>query len=89
MHKIIPLVLLLGICSCKTWNEDDKDAWKQACTENASKWAASDADAKTYCDCVLDKMIKKYPNENDALEHIGELATDTSLTNCKKGIKRK
>jgi hypothetical protein len=84
MKKLLPFMLLLLLGACKnTWNEDDKAAWREACTENAMKWAGSDEKAKTYCDCVLQKMMLKYPNENDALEHMGELATDTSIQNCK------
>ena len=85
MKKIVLYIIILtSVSSCaNTWNEDDKDAWKQACKETAMHWAGSEGKAKTYCDCVLGQMIKKYPNENDALEHINELATDTSLSNCK------
>ncbi len=76
--------MLLSLASCKnTWNEDDKGAWREACTENAMHWAGSEAQAKTYCDCVLDKIMIKYPNENDALEHVGELATDSSVQGCR------
>ncbi len=84
MRKALLLVLLPLLGACKnTWNEDDKQAWQQACTENAIKWAGSEAKAKTYCDCVLGKMMQKYPNENDALEHMNDLATDTSIQSCK------
>ena len=80
----MPFVLLVTLFACKnTWNEEDKDAWQEACRENAIRWAGSDAKAKTYCDCVLQKMIQKYPNENDALEHIAELASDTALKSCR------
>ena len=85
MKRIFPLLLLLCLCGCKnTWNEDDEDTWRTACHENAMKWAGSDDKAKTYCECVLSKMKQKYPNENDALEHISELATDTALMNCRE-----
>ncbi len=87
MKKLLPFVILFCLCSCKnTWNEDDKDSWKEACMENATRWAGSEAKAKTYCECVLQKMILKYPNENDALEHLDQLMTDSSLLGCKKEV---
>jgi len=87
--KKIPLFLLLIIlsASCKnTWNQEDKDAFYQACTEEARTWAGSQEKAKAYCDCVFAKMEKKYPNEEDALEHIDILAKDTDLIKCKEEI---
>ena len=89
MKKILPF-LLLALVSCKnTWNGEDKDAWKQACMENATKWAASDDKAKTYCDCVLQKIMKKYPHENDALEHLDEFVKDSTVQNCKAEAMKK
>lgn len=89
MYKIIPMLMLFGLCSCNKWSEEDKTAWKQACTENASQWAATETGAKTYCDCILGKMEQKYPDINDALAHTAEMATDTSLMNCRDGIPMK
>lgn len=89
MYKILPIVLLFTVCSCNKWSEEDKDAWKQACTENAAQWAATPEGAKTYCDCVLEKLEKKYPDVNDALAHTAELATDTAMLHCRDDIKLK
>ena len=88
MKKII-LPVLLGLCctSCtSSWNEDDKKSFYQACSDEAKTWAGSDAKVKTYCDCVFEKLEKKFPDENDALEHIAVLANDTDLINCKKEV---
>ena len=87
MLLIIPVILLV---SCKnTWNQDDKDSFYQACTDEAIKWAGSPEKAKTYCDCVLGKMMTKYPHEDDALEHIDELAKDTALINCREQVMKR
>ena len=84
MLFIFPVILF---ASCKnTWNQDDKDSFYQACTDEAVKWAGSPEKAKTYCDCVLGKMMTKYPHEDDALEHIDELAKDTALINCREQV---
>ncbi len=89
MRQIIAIILILSASSCNKWSEEDKDAWKQACNENAVQWAATKEGAKTYCDCVLERMEKKYPDINDALAHTAEMATDTTYLNCRNGIKLK
>lgn len=91
MKKFLLLFLLVfALGSCQAgWNEDDKKAFYQACTETASTWASSPAQAKSYCDCVFEKMVKKYPVEDDALEHLAELAQDPDLVKCKEEVGRK
>jgi len=89
MKKVLlPLLIcMLVFSSCKDmWDEDDKDAFRQACMETANRWAKNDTVAKAYCNCVLDKMIDKYPFESEALDHMDELMKDTSLLKCKKQI---
>jgi hypothetical protein len=88
MKNILRLSLLaifFGSCQA-AWNDDDKKAFYQACTERASTWASSPEQAQNYCDCVFGKMAKKYPNEEDALEHLDKLAVDTDLINCRDEI---
>ena len=89
MKKLLPLLLLLIILttSCReTWSSETKDSFYQACTDEAGKWSGTPERAKTYCDCVLGKMMAKYPHEEDALEHIDSLAKDPGLINCKEEI---
>jgi hypothetical protein len=75
--------------SCKnTWSQPDKDAFYEACTGEAIRWAGTQDRAKAYCDCVFSKMEAKYPNEDEALEHIDVLAKDTDLINCKQEFLR-
>lgn len=81
------LLVIISSSSCKeTWNQEDEDSFYKACTDEAMKWAGTPEKAKTYCDCVLGKMKAKFPNENDALEHIDVLAKDTALINCRKQV---
>lgn len=85
------LLLMVAFSSCReTWTIGGKNSFYQACTETArSDWAQSDSVAKTYCDCVFEKMKQKYPHEEDALEHIDVLAKDTDLVKCKQEIMKK
>ena len=91
MKKIFPILFLAILsASCKnTWSDEDKDAFYQACTEEANTWAGSPAKAKTYCDCVFEKMTRKYPHEEDALEHIDSLGKDPELLKCKDEVSKK
>lgn len=86
MKKVLLFVLLCSLLtSCKDmWDEQDKEAYKQALMESAMRWTTSDTVAKAYCNCVLEKTLKKYPFENDALEHLDELAKDTDLIKCRE-----
>jgi len=83
MKKIAALfILILSMASCKnTWDEDDKNMFYQSCMDEANNWAGDKA--KPYCDCVTEKMMKKYPNESDALEHIDSVMNDPDLKSCK------
>lgn len=44
---------------------------------------ATPKQASTYCDCVLDKIIERYPNLNDALDNTATLAADSAFYACK------
>lgn len=84
-ERVLLIILLISLTSCKnTWSDEDKDAFYQACTEEAKPWAADKA--KPYCDCVFDKMTQKYPNENDALEHLDTLGKDPDLLHCRQEV---
>ena len=84
------LLLLLLLPSCKdTWEEEDKVLFKKACMQDAVKWAGSDEKATTYCNCVLEKILVKYPHENDALDHMDSLAKDPTIQSCRDGIMQK
>lgn len=73
--------------SCKdTWPQEDKDAFYQSCMDDANTWAGSKENAKTYCDCVMKKLLKKYPHENDALDHIDSIINDPDIQACKAPI---
>ncbi len=81
------LAIVCATTSCQnTWNDDDKQAFYSVCMEDAKGWAGSGDRAKVYCDCVFAEMVKKYPNENDALEHIHELIKDSSMRNCRMAV---
>ena len=78
------LYLVFLTSSCKTvWDEDDKQVFIRACLDDANKWSGSEAKSKTYCDCVMEKIQKKYPRESDALDHVDSLVNDPEIRQCK------
>jgi hypothetical protein len=87
MRKAVPaLILALSLCisSCKdTWDEDDKKALKTSCLDDARTWAGTEEKADSYCNCVLEKILKKYPHENDALEHMDSIIKDSTVLSCR------
>ena len=89
MKRYVPALLLLIVMTtaCKnTWDQEDKDLFYQACMEDANTWAGSQEKAKTYCNCVLDKVMQKFPNEGDALDHMDSVINDPDIRSCKKEI---
>ncbi len=86
MKHLLPVVLLIIIflpsCS-RTWNQSDKDAFKEACMDDAKTWVNDPSKARTYCDCVMIKLIDKYPDVNDALDNIEVLSRDPDIQTCR------
>jgi hypothetical protein len=81
------LLLLIVLTSCKDfWSGSTQRQFKEACTEQEIKSGNTKEKADAYCDCVLKKMMKKYPNEEDAFGHLGDLAKDSDLINCRNEV---
>ncbi len=75
-------VILMSSCT-RTWNQSNKDAFKEACMDDAKTWINDPSKARTYCDCVMIKLIDKYPNVNDALDNIELLSRDPEIQTCR------
>ncbi len=83
--KYIVLVLFWAfIAGCtEFWSGANQRRFTEACVEESLSWAGSEERASDYCECVLGKMMQRYPNDEDALLHLASLAKDTALINCK------
>ncbi|MCF8451144.1 MAG: hypothetical protein K9G49_14820 [Taibaiella sp.] len=87
MQLICQFVVVLCTSSCTDfWSGSTKRVFYESCTDVSKEWTKNEKQAKNYCDCVLRKMMERYPNEEDAMLHLGELATDTGLINCKEEV---
>lgn len=86
MKKVLFLILVAAVAtSCKhTWPQEDIDSLRTACMEDAKTWAAGPDQAKTYCDCVVEKVMKKYPHVTDAMENMDKIALDPEVRACRE-----
>jgi hypothetical protein len=65
MRNLILFLFLLLLFSCKRkWTEKDKSDFYSGCLNSAVK-NKDIANPKTYCSCLLQKVVAKYPNAND------------------------
>jgi len=90
IKRIFLLLCMASLSSCTDfWDGSTQRKFHEACAGEAVKWAGTPEKADVYCNCVLEKMMKKYPNEDDAFGHLGDLSKDTSLINCKDAVMNK
>ncbi|MES2701325.1 MAG: hypothetical protein V4649_01745 [Bacteroidota bacterium] len=79
---LLPAALLFASCE-NTWSDEDKGSLHSGCMEDANRWAPDPATAKTYCDCVVEKVMVKYPHVSDALENLDKIAKDSAVQACR------
>jgi hypothetical protein len=58
------LVVFLAGCQ-RSWTEKDKSEFLSGCI-SGSIGELGTGKAKTYCHCMLNRIMDKYPNANDA-----------------------
>lgn len=72
--------------SCtNTWDSEVKDMFHESCMEDAADKAISEKHANAYCDCVLEKIMEKYPKYEDALSSLDSITVDPKVQQCKAG----
>lgn len=86
-HLSIVAIPLIALASCEnTWDSESKEMFHQSCMEDALTWAPTQDKAKTYCDCVLERTMAKYPKMSDALNKIDSVISDPQIRSCKQEI---
>jgi hypothetical protein len=59
-------ILIFFLPSCKRgWTEKDRAEFLSACTKGATQDMGPDK-ARQYCNCMLEKIVSRYPNALDA-----------------------
>lgn len=84
MKRLLPLfVAVICFSSCEnTWDSETKDMYLTSCKDEAT-WAKTDAEKDTYCNCMLDKLMAKYPKVSDFMENVDKVMADTTLQECR------
>jgi hypothetical protein len=82
---LIPVLLFAASCE-NTWDGESKELFHQSCMEDALTWAPNQDKAKVYCDCTLERIMKKYPKMSDAMEHIDSVISDPNVKGCKEEV---
>jgi hypothetical protein len=79
-YSLIILSTCILAISCKqTWNEKNKSEFMGGCLHRQTP-EMGESKAKTYCSCLLEKVMKKYPDASD-LYYVGY---DTTISNLAK-----
>jgi|WetSurMetagenome_2_1015567.scaffolds.fasta_scaffold1263288_1 hypothetical protein len=69
--SIVILFLIILACAQKQklspteWYEEDKKEFMKDCTKPANHPDISAEKVKVYCECMMDKIMKKYPKYSD------------------------
>jgi len=86
MKRLAQLLLLVvvSLISCReTWTIGTKNRFYESCTTEAIGIDSNEQRVQQFCDCVFEKMKKKYEHEDDAMQHLGDLALDPDMQSCR------
>lgn len=67
MIGTIALISLFSVVSCgekSKWTAEEKKEFLENCNEELS--LSPELDGETYCNCMLEKIMKKYPTPKEA-----------------------
>jgi hypothetical protein len=77
------LLLALATSSCKEgWNDEYKAQYHTQCLQEAGGMYQTAEQAKAYCDCNLEAVMKIYPHPSDILENKDSVAIRKVLEDC-------
>ncbi|MFL5742737.1 MAG: hypothetical protein ACJ75B_21130 [Flavisolibacter sp.] len=66
MKKYFLLLISICLICCQSkWTEKNKSDLLSSCIAGATKDMGA-TKAKAYCQCMLEKIVRKYPNADDA-----------------------
>ncbi len=81
------MLMTIGLSSCAAgWDSEMKEMFEQACLEDATRWSETANQAQVYCNCVMEKMIEKYPTVKEALQKVDSVMVDPDLKACRDEI---
>jgi hypothetical protein len=75
MRPFLLLLILFSLGSCKRpWTQKDRDDFTGGCMNGALK-EMEQAKARSYCNCMLEKVQRRYPDAGD----MKYIKTDTAM----------
>ncbi len=83
LSQLLLLTVILLISCRETWTTGTKNRFYESCTTEAMTVDGNEQRAQQFCDCVFEKMKKKYEHEEDAMQHLGDLAVDPDMQSCR------
>lgn len=82
LTAVLLVILLFFACakkeskSVKEWYEEDKKTFMRDCTKPNSDMGLTVEQKKKYCECMMGKIMAKYPVYSDANKHAEEIMKD-------------
>ena len=84
MRMYVLILFILGLFSCKRkWTDKDKSDFYSGCLSSTST-NKDIKNPKSYCSCLLQKVVAKYPNANDAKYIKYDLTAQQLARDCLK-----
>ena len=83
--RIFVVLFFVFLFSCKgNWTEKDKSEFTSGCMHGGAVSDMGEERAKAYCQCMLEKIIVKYPNSKDAKYLVYDTSLATLARECSK-----
>ena len=77
------LMASLSFSSCKEgWTDEYQQMYKEACATSGHSLELDSANRERYCDCSLEKVMKVYPNMEDAITNKDSAQMNAALQSC-------
>jgi hypothetical protein len=76
-------MLVFAASSCKEgWNDEYKAQYHTQCLQEAGGMYQTAEQAKAYCDCNLETVMKHYEHPSDIIENKDSAAVRKALEDC-------
>lgn len=82
--------LILSICTVALlagctggWNNDNKEAYLQACADSPNASGLDETQRKNYCDCSLTEVMKHYDTIEEVIANKDSTAINEVMLQCR------
>ncbi len=78
----IGMVILLAGCT-GGWNEENKQAYLQACEDSPNTTGLNATQRKSYCACSMEEVMKHYDTIEEVIENKDSTAINSVMLQCR------